>query len=75
MRKDRVTEWSRRILGGACYKYIRRHVNRETKNKWRLQMNPDVTALTSMESHFVSTQPSLPALASYAIPQKQLNML
>lgn len=70
MRNDRETEWVRRIFGGACYKYIRRNVNRETKNKWGLQMNPDVTALTSMESHFVFTEPSSPTLASYVILHK-----
>lgn len=70
MRKDRETEWVSGILGRACYKYIRRNVNRETKNKWGLQMNPDVTALTSMESYFVSTEPLLPTLASYVILHK-----
>ena len=70
MRKDKETEWVRRILGGARCKYIRKNVNRETKNKWGLQMNPDVTALTSVESHFVSTEPPPPTLASYVILHK-----
>lgn len=59
-----------RILGRAKHKNIRRNASRETENKWGLQANPDTTSLTSVESHFVSTQSLPPALASYVILHK-----